>query len=130
MIHRRLMLLVLLGTITGSLASLHARRAQGQDQSSQSHLTWVADALIRMHTIKPGMTRSDLLKVFTTEGGLSTGLQRTFVSRDCLYFKVDVEFEAVGRPNRDENGRVTLVEGNEDIILKASTPYLQFSVMD
>jgi len=83
-----------------------------------------------MQRIKPGMTRNSLLRVFTTEGGLSTGLQRTFVSRDCPYFKIDVEFQAVGRPDRDENERVTLVEGNEDIILKASTPYLQFSVMD
>jgi hypothetical protein len=47
-----------------------------------------------METIKPGMTREELLKVFATEGGLSTGLNRTFVSRDCPYFKVDVEFEA------------------------------------
>jgi hypothetical protein len=76
------------------------------------------------------MTRKLLLRVFTTEGGLSTGLQRTFVSRDCPYFKIDVEFKAVGRPNRNEDGGVTLVEGNEDIILKASVPYLQFSVMD
>jgi hypothetical protein len=50
--------------------------------------------------------------------------------RDCSYFKIDVEFQAVGRPDRDENGRVTLVEGNEDIILKVSRPYLQFGVMD
>jgi hypothetical protein len=83
-----------------------------------------------MQTIKPGMTRESLLTVFTTEGGISTGLQRTFVSRDCPYFKVDVEFQAVGRPNRDENGRVTLVEGSQDIILKISRPYLQFSVLD
>jgi hypothetical protein len=79
-----------------------------------------------MQTIKPGMTRKALLTVFTTEAGLSTGLQRTFVSRDCPYFKIDAEFQAVGRPARDENGRVTLLEGNEDIIRK----YLQFSVMD
>jgi hypothetical protein len=32
-------------------------------------------------TIKPGMTRKTLLSVFTTEGGLSTGLRRTYVSR-------------------------------------------------
>ena len=70
---------------------------------------WVAQALKRMQTIKPGMTREALLTVFTTEGGLSTGLQRTFVSRDCPFFKVDVEFQAVGRSNRDGNGRLTLV---------------------
>jgi len=83
-----------------------------------------------MQTIKPGVTRETLLTVFTTEGGLSTGLQRTFVSRDCPYFKIDVEFQAVGRPDRDENGRVTLAEGDQDIVLKVSRPYLEFSVTD
>jgi len=76
------------------------------------------------------MTREDLLKTFTTEGGLSTGLHRTFVSRDCAYFKVDVEFKPVGRPDRDDNGRVTLEEGPLDVIVKISPPYLQFSIMD
>ena len=83
-----------------------------------------------METIKPGMTRQTLLTVFTTEGRLSTGLRRTFVSQDCPYFKVDVEFRAVGRPDRDSDGRVTLDEGEEDVILNVSRPYLQFSVMD
>jgi hypothetical protein len=123
------MLPLLLGTTVGA-ASFRASRAQGQDQSSQSHLAWVADALIRMRSIKPGMTRSDLLKVFTTEGGIYTGLQRKFVSRDCLYFKVDVEFEAVGRPNRDREGRVTLIEDGRDVIVKISKPYLEFPVAD
>jgi hypothetical protein len=76
------------------------------------------------------MTREDLLMVFTTEGGLSTGLHRTFVSRDCPYFKVDVAFEAVGRPNRDKEGRVTLDEASRDIVVKVSRPYLQFSITD
>jgi hypothetical protein len=57
-------------------------------------------------------------------------LQRTFVSRECPYFKVDIEFQAVGRPDRDEDGRVTTVEDNRDIILKISQPYLQFSIAD
>ncbi len=83
-----------------------------------------------MQIIKLGATRQTLLTVFTTEGGLSTGLQRTFVSRDCPYFKVNVEFQAVGRSDRDGDGRVTLVEGNEDIIIKLSPFYLEFNVMD
>jgi len=93
-------------------------------------VAWVAQVLKQMQTIKPGMTRMDLLKVFTTEGGLSTGLHRTFVSRECPYFKVEVEFEAVGHPSRDLNGRVTLVEGSQDIIVNVSRPYLQFSSSD
>lgn len=89
------------------------------------HAAWVANVLARMETIKPGMTRKDLLVVFRTEGGLSTGLRRTFVSRDCSYFKVDVQFEAVGRPDRDPDGGVTLNEDARDVVTQISKPYLQ-----
>jgi hypothetical protein len=105
--------------------------AGGQQTSGGTdHIDWVAGALTRMQTIKPGMTRKELLVVFTTEGGLSTPLKRTFVSRDCPYFKVDVELKAIGRPARDAAGRVTMVEGDRDRIVKISRPYLQFSIMD
>jgi hypothetical protein len=53
-----------------------------------------------------------------------------FVSRDCPYFKVDVEFKAVPRPDRDNAGFVTLVEDNRDTIVSVSKPYLQFSITD
>ena len=127
---RRHMFALLASAAIGGANVLPASATGDEGESSPAHLAWIAEVLKRMQTIKPGMTRKTLLRVFTTEGGLSTGLQRTFVSRDCPYFKIDVEFQAVGRPNRNEDGGVTLVEGNEDIILKASTPYLQFSVMD
>ena len=99
-------------------------------QSAQDHIAWVTQTLVKMEAIKPGMTRGDLLKVFETEGGFSTGLRRTFVSRDCPYFKVDVEFKAVPRPDRDNAGFVTLVEDNRDTIVSVSKPYLQFSITD
>jgi hypothetical protein len=102
----------------------------GQDPCAQAHEAWVTHALEKMESIKPGMTREDLLRVFTAEGGLSTGLHRTFVSRDCHYFKVDVEFNAVGRPNLDREGRATLQEDSRDIIVKVSRPYLEFSITD
>jgi len=126
---RRVFVLLASAAISGA-SVLKANPTVDERQSYRAHMAWVAEVLKRMETIHPGMTRESLLTVFTTEGGLSTGLQRTFVNRDCPYFKVDVEFQAVGRPNRDEYGRVTLVEANEDIILKVSTPYLQFGVMD
>jgi hypothetical protein len=128
---RRLVLLVLLsGAVIGSSALYGETRLASQEQCAQEHREWVGKALQKMKSIHPGMTRKDLLVVFTTQGGLSTGLQRTYVSRECPYFKVDVEFEAVGRPNRDEEGRVTLVEDNRDLIVKVSRPYLQFSITD
>jgi hypothetical protein len=99
-------------------------------QKSQSQTEWIASSLKEMQKIKVGMTRADLLKVFTTEGGLSTGLNRTYVYRGCSYIKVDVEFEPVGRPARDTEGRVTLVEANEDVIKRISKPYLEWMVVD
>lgn len=99
-------------------------------QKSQGQTEWIAESLKEMQKIKVGMTRADLLKVFTTEGGLSSGLHRTFVYRECPYIKVDVEFEPVGRPARDTDGRVTLVEADEDVISKISKPYLEWMVID
>jgi hypothetical protein len=125
----RVSVLIASASIAGANV-LQASPQTDQGQSPQGHVAWVVQALMRMQTIKPGMTREALLAVFTTEGGISTGLRRTFVSRDCPYFKVDVEFQAVGRPNRDGDGRVTLVEASQDIILRISRPYLQFSVLD
>ena len=127
---RRGIFQLLAGAAIGGGNALFATPSNGNDQASQNHVAWVSDVLARMLTILPGMTREALYQVFTTEGGLSSPLQRTFVSRDCAYFKVDVEFQAVGRPDRDGNGRVTLVEDGKDRILKISKPYLQFSIMD
>jgi hypothetical protein len=86
---------------------------------SPEHVRWVEAVLKRMETIKAGMTRETLLTVFTTEGGLSTVSHRTYVSRDCPYFKVDVDFEAAGKN-----------EAPRDRIVKISRPYLQFSIVD
>lgn len=99
-------------------------------QRSREHTEWVAESLKEMQKIKVGMSRADLLKVFTTEGGLSTGLNRTYVFRGCPFIKVDVEFDPVGRPARDGEERITLAEQNEDLIKKISKPYLDWSIMD
>lgn len=117
------------GAIGGGRASF-AILSNANDQAAENHVAWVIEVLTKMQTIVPGLTRDALYQMFTTEGGLSTGLQRKFVSRDCPCFKVDVEFQAVGRPARDGDGRVTLVEDGRDLILKISRPYIEFSIMD
>ena len=69
------------------------------------------------------MRRQDLLKVFTTEGGISTRFQRTYVYSECPYIKVNVRFKAA---TNESNGE----EDAEDIIESISQPYLEWSVMD
>jgi hypothetical protein len=128
---RRLVVYIFLAIASGSAwASIRTTESASQEPCVQDHTAWVSQTLIKMETIKTGMTRESLLKVFRMEGGLSTGLQRTYVSRDCPYFKVDVRFQAIGRPNRDKDGRVTLVEDSRDKIVSISRPYLQFSTLD
>lgn len=115
--------LLALALTASALSVQSSQRSQGQTE-------WVAESLKEMQTIKVGMTRADLLKVFTTEGGLSTRLTRTYVYRGCPFIKIDVEFDPVGRPARDREGRVTLVEADGDVIKKISKPYLDWSVLD
>ena len=73
------------------------------------------------------MSRDQLMRVFTTEGGLFAALQRTFVSRDCPFFKVDVRFR---RALHNESNDDRLQELDSDVIASISRPYLQFSVVD
>jgi hypothetical protein len=70
------------------------------------------------------MKRSQLSPVFTTEGGLSFRLQRTYVSIDCRYIKVDIRFKA------SKNDSDAPDEGPDDIIESVSKPYLEWGVTD
>jgi hypothetical protein len=99
------------------------------------HVAWVSDVLKRMKTIKPGMTRKALLDVFYLDGGLhplpklGTRIQTgRFVSRDCSYFKVDVELQIA--PPEYSEGRLKFQEDPQDIILTISKPYLEHPIWD
>jgi hypothetical protein len=50
-----------------------------QSEIDSEHTKWIDNAMHAMQTIKVGMTRSELLTVFTAEGGISTASQRTYV---------------------------------------------------
>jgi len=123
MIRRLFVLLLLSMIVIVDSAFVRPARSANQERTTQEHIAWVHHTLEKMETIKPGMTRWDLLHVFRTEGarqtftmgGAPTVLRERFVSQDCPYFKIDVEFQPTfGIPNRD-------------VIVKVSKPYVQFS---
>jgi hypothetical protein len=91
---------------------------------TQERRLWVAKVLRQIGKIKPGMRRKDLLTVFTTEGGISTRTQRTYVHIECPYIKVNVHFKAVGGESSGMD------EDPDDIIESVSQPYLAWSVID
>jgi hypothetical protein len=86
---------------------------------------WVGSSLEEIRTIKAGMTRADLLKVFGQEGGLSTRTHERFVYRHSPLIHVDVEFEAVSSPGDAENNASA-----KDKIRNISRPYLDNMVVD
>jgi hypothetical protein len=100
-------------------------RTQAQT-TEQKQTDWIARVIKETGTIKKGMTRADLLKVFVEEGGLSTASRRTYAYRDCPYIKVDVEFDPVEKKAKTRG----LTENAKDVISKISKPYLDWSVMD
>src|SRR6185295_4140275 len=88
------------------------------EEVGESLTKQISDILTECKKIAPGTTRKELLKVFTTEGGLSTAKHRIFVHRRCQYIKVDVDFTASDPKQKDE--RPT------DTVSKISKPYLEW----
>jgi hypothetical protein len=92
-------------------------RAGDSDQTR-----WITEVLRSIGTIKAGMTRQELRKVFTTEGGISFVGWRRYIHRECAYIKVDVEFAPTHEGQRKELPT--------DRITKISTPFLEWSILD
>jgi hypothetical protein len=89
----------------------------------QEHAKWIVSVMDSIDTIKPGMMRQDLIKLFTTEGGISTRSHRTYIYRQCAYIKVTIEFQPVDKP-RDATEMPT------DKIVSISNPFLQGAFAD
>lgn len=116
----RLAPLLFVGILAIGAVAQSESQPNNLSQIDTEHTAWVADVLKATHAIKPGTTRSDLMKAFRTEGGLSTTSRRTYVYRWCPYVKVDVRFAATSRDK----------ELPTDEIIEISRPYLAWSVMD
>lgn len=127
---QRRSLLFMFSAVGMSLCTQALTRPRDESNRCSDHMAWVVASLKRMLMIKPGMTRNELLSVFTVEGGISTALQRTFVSRDCPYFKVDVTFHRAGDLDSKTDRKDLITERGNDVIVTVSRPYLQLSTED
>lgn len=87
----------------------------------------ISEVLTECKKVKPGMTRAQLLRIFTVEGGISTITHRTFVHRRCGYIKVDVEFF----PQVPFFQRIPKQqERATDVVKEVSKPYLEWCICD
>jgi hypothetical protein len=97
-------------------------RSQQPSAIDHEHTKWIDGVMREIQTVKPGMSRSALAKVFTEEGGISTRTRRIYVYGHCPYIKVDVEFAP--------SDEALVPEKPEDKIVSISRPYLQYTISD
>jgi hypothetical protein len=101
-----------------------AIRTNRLSQADLEHTKRIDQVMDSIATIKPGMTRQDILKIFTTEGGLSSRGQQRYVYKHCPHIKVDVEFAPV------DGGPPLSADDSADKIIKISRPFLEYTIMD
>jgi hypothetical protein len=132
-------LLGLIFALVGAAILVTSAASQSTNQVSEIDrdlMQKVGEILRECEKLTPGMTRADLSKAFTPDGGIYTATHQRYVSRRCRYIKVDVEFEAkspeqnaADKPQA-EAGHGTLERKPTDVIKKVSQPYLQWAFID
>lgn len=109
---------LLASSVLAQEGKLNVRSGQ---QLDEEHTRWIQQVVHSFQTIKPGMKRREILRVFTEDGGLSTRSQQRYVYKTCRYIKVDVEFSPIDRGTH---------ESPDDTIVKVSRPYLEYPAFD
>jgi hypothetical protein len=118
---KKLITAVAVGLVTFvSIAPALSSQSGGKDE----HTEWIAKSLKEMETVKVGMTRGELLRVFKEEGGISTRTWRRYAYRDCPYIKVDVEFQPVVDPGN------MMSQSTTDNIVKISNPVHELTIAE
>ena len=75
--------------------------------------------IIKLETLKVGMTRSDIEKILLPTGGLSTDLSKqNYRDLENRHIRMDVEYELSNKTGRTSAG---------DKVVKISKPYLDSS---
>ena len=130
-------LVLALTCLAGSLLVADAfatAKPAGNGRADAGQCRWLAEALKDIRTVKPGMTRRDLLERFEQAGGLHSRTLRSYSYKRCPYIKVSVTFAVVAEEKAGGNeaggaeagpAKGDDVEGSLDEIVKVSPPYLE-----
>jgi hypothetical protein len=99
-------------------------RPVAQSTDDKAHQQWLEDRYKEATSIKPGMTRADLIKLFMEDGGFYGTQARPYVLRSCFLIKIEVKFDKpYGFDSRS-------VPDNEFKIVEVSKPYLERMALD
>ena len=80
--------------IAGLLLITGARiYSPAQTANDQTHQQWLEERYNQATSIKAGMTRADLLKLFEEDGGLQTIPAGRYVLKSCRLIQIEVKFD-------------------------------------
>jgi len=106
--------------------SAHAKESVTKMDDNDHH-KWILERLKEAKSIKPGMSRAQLLKVFDVEAGLQAMLPTRYILKSCPEIHVEVTFDTAGKQmpaKRPVGSDVDLT------ILTVSKLYLDYVVVD
>ncbi|MFN2576973.1 MAG: hypothetical protein ABR607_04710 [Pyrinomonadaceae bacterium] len=112
-------------SIAGLLVIIALRTfPQAQTVGDQAHQQWLAERYKEAISIKAGMSRADLLKLFDEDGGLQTIPAGRYVLKSSGLIQVEVKFDAEYgvdyKPMPDKDLKITNI----------SRPYLERMAID
>ncbi|HEY8228736.1 MAG TPA: hypothetical protein VIG25_25950 [Pyrinomonadaceae bacterium] len=104
-------------------------------QMDPNHDQWLQERYFEATSIKEGMTRADLLKVFRMDGGIQLLLPTRYVLKDSNFIKVDIEFDVpAGQRIVPDDSRFEMRDSSENFqfvsneklkIKRISKPYIE-----
>lgn len=86
----------------------------------------VASCLKDFQSLKPGISRSEISRIFPLDGGIQGISPVRFAHPDCPYFKFEVEFEF--KTDSDDQNRA--IRGDDDRATIISKPYIEAPHLD
>jgi hypothetical protein len=90
----------------------------------ETRTQWLHERYAEATSIKPGMSRADLLRVFREDGGLQTTPATHYILKSCDMIQIEAKFDM-------EYGRAYKEKPDPDLkITKVSRPYLKYPSMD
>ena|ERR1051326_855618 len=104
-------------TIVGAQNFLRA-----QNDENKAHQQWLEERYKEAASIKPGMTRADLRRLFSEDGGFHSTSEWPYVLKSCSLIKISVKFDKYDFSNRRLDDQVRIVE--------VSKPYLEPMFLD
>ncbi|HZS08400.1 MAG TPA: hypothetical protein VFD58_26440 [Blastocatellia bacterium] len=113
--------LLMIGSL---LFVMYTANSRGQVEPDNAARQWLEERYKEATSIKPGMTRADLMTVFEMDGGFDRIPASRYVLKSCKMIKVEVEFDT-------QYGRAYKETPDAKLkITRISRPYLEHQFMD